>query len=64
MSKPDPNSIQGRIREFFKANPEEWLTRVDLCEKFGLTNVQADSAINSLKGKGVLESAHIYRVKR
>ncbi len=62
--KEDPNSKAGRIREFFKNNPDEELTKEDVEVKFGLTQRQAGSALDNLRDAGFLESHHLYRLKK
>jgi hypothetical protein len=47
----DPQSITGKIREFFRVNPDEYLTKEDIVTKFGLTKKQVDRAMDFLKAK-------------
>jgi DNA-binding transcriptional MocR family regulator len=60
----DPQSITGKIRSFFRENPDEYLTKEDLVAKFGFTKNQVDRAMDSLKARGLIDSTYVYRVKK
>jgi hypothetical protein len=60
----DPQSITGKIREFFRVNPDEYLTKEDIVTKFGLTKKQVDRAMDFLKAKGMIDSTYVYRIKK
>jgi predicted RNase H-like nuclease len=59
MGKPrDPNSNCGRVREFFKANPDEELTKVDMQIKFGLTECQVNTVLRALHRQSAIKSIY------
>jgi biotin operon repressor len=60
----DPQSITGKIREFFRANPDEYLTKEDIVTKFGFTRNQVNRAMDSLKARGMIDSTYVYRIKK
>ena len=47
-------SLQARLREFFRANPDEYLTLDDIAVKFGCSRGQAQTACMHLRNKGEL----------
>lgn len=56
-----PDSKVGRIRAFFEANPDEELTYPDIMAKFGLTHVEARTAVKLLRERKQLETVHVIR---
>ena len=46
------NTLSGRIRDFFEANPDEYLTTHDIAVKFDCTKKQAADAIHNLTRSG------------
>ena len=58
-------SLQNRIRQFFLANPDEELTYVDICIKFGCRQDAARGAVRELIRRdgdsSPVESIHIVR---
>ena len=48
----DPDSVSGRVRAFFEASPDEWLTYADMADKFGCTVDQAHKAVENLRHQG------------
>jgi len=54
-----------RIREFFRNNPEEELTKQDFMVKFDINNAKtADSYIERLRIEGLIESVRVLRAKQ
>jgi len=54
--RPDPDSLQGRLRAFFDANPQEELTLEDAAVKFDATDRSVVHAVHALRRAGVLRS--------
>lgn len=54
-----------RIEDFFRANPHEELTYVDITQKFGVSAQSARSCVKDLRKKRapLIESVHIIRCK-
>lgn len=48
------------VREFFRRNPREWLTKPDMMVKFGLTEKQVDSAVEALIRDGTVYWEKVY----
>lgn len=55
---------QRRIREYFRANPDEWLSIADICAKFGISELMARKAIcEANAGTPVIERVSVYRLR-
>lgn len=52
-------SLIHRIREWFIANPGEYLSYSDAAVKFGITEIQVQQAMSKLRAEGVCETAHV-----
>lgn len=52
--KPDPNSIQGRLRGYFAANPGEALTYEDAAVKLDVPVLSIRYAMRELSKRGEL----------
>jgi hypothetical protein len=59
-----PDSLQGRIRQFFTDNPDEELGYSDIAIKMGCTPVQAARAVVGLKRMKLVETMFVVRRKR
>ena len=59
--QPKPLSLTGKLREFYDANPAEFLTAEDVAAKFDCTRRQANEALRGLtKAGGPLVGLHVY----
>lgn len=54
-----PNSLRGRIMEYFDRNPGEYLTMDDVAQKFNCTRQQAAWAVAFLRQTGGVETLHV-----
>lgn len=61
--KKEAVTIRTRIMAFYHANPDEELTREMLMVKFELTLNSAKSILRALYAEGILEHAHVIRLK-
>lgn len=52
-----PETITGRVREFFRTNPHEILTLSDARTKFGITERQLARCLETLRGQGFVDTA-------
>ena len=55
--KPEPDSIQYRILNFFHKNPDEELTRRDIAVKFDLPAVSVDETLLTARIYGAITTA-------
>ena len=54
------HGARARAREWFKANPGEYLTIPDMVEKFGFSNKRAASqTVHLLKQEGLLQTTWV-----
>lgn len=61
---PNKKTLAGRVRQFFKENPSEFLTYEDMQTKFGCTYQQATRTVYDLGYRGgVIESVTVIRAK-
>lgn len=60
-TRPKTYSIARRLRMFFLANADEYLTADDVAVKLGCTRPQAMRAIETLRAEGLVETMHIVR---
>lgn len=56
-----PGSLTHKVRQFFLDNPEEELTTADVALKFGCTRVQAEQAVNYLRGRKEVSTQYVIR---
>ena len=59
--RPTTYGIARRLRMFFLANADEYLTADDVAIKLGCTRQQAVRAIDTLRAEGLVETLHIVR---
>lgn len=62
-SKPRTNSCGYILREFFSANPGEWLTLDDAMAKTGCGIHAVRSVLEELQRDGLLERTSVWLVK-
>jgi hypothetical protein len=55
------NGHRDKLREFFKANPDEELTIEDICIKCNISPNSARMVVWGLMELGELKSFHVYR---
>ena len=62
---PQEASNSGKMRAFFKANPDAQITPHELAKMLGgLTKVQTYNVMRNLKAQGICESVRIVRAKK
>ena len=61
MKRPDEISFAGRLRRYFAANHDEYLTADDVALKLDCTRAQAMRAIETLRYEGTVETMNIVR---
>ena len=60
-TRTKPDTMTGRVEQFFKDNPDEELTYSLMAKKWDLTRMQVAQIVKTLTGRGVLESVHVIR---
>lgn len=60
-TRPTKYGIALRLRMFFRANADEYLTADDIALKLDCTRPQAMRAIETLREEGLIETLHIVR---
>jgi len=58
---PKKTGLANKLREFFKANPGEELTRMDIALKFDANPETVSNVLHHMKKAGEIEAAHVYR---
>jgi len=61
MRRADDISFAGRLRRYFAANHDEYLTADDVALKLDCTRAQAMRAIETLRDEGTVETMNIVR---
>lgn len=58
-------TLAAKLRAYFEANPDEWLTVKDIAAKFDVTESKARSTAKYLRDEcNQLSSMHVYGLKR
>jgi hypothetical protein len=59
----DDQTVAGRLRRFFLANPDEEMGFDDLATKLGLSTKRLSWCVKLLSSQGLIESVHIVRLR-
>jgi hypothetical protein len=57
---PIVGNLRSLLRDFFTANPHEWLTPQDVAAKYGVTVETARTTLSVLKGEGLISRETVW----
>jgi hypothetical protein len=60
---PKPLTLKAQVQLYFETNPDEELTHAILRTKFSMSKWTAVWILRELKDEGILESAHVIRLR-
>ena len=58
---PNPLSANQRVRRYFRDNPDEELTYMDMMEKFSLSRNRVYELVKLMRSEELVEAVHIVR---
>lgn len=64
LRTPQPAPIVDQLREFYRANRDEWLTAQDIATKFDVAVTTAQAATRALEQEGAIKQAYVFYVPR